>query len=614
MIDMEKKPQFQLPERTPLRLMSYLMKYKRLFWTQAAGGILYNTVIVAGPLLLGRAIDAAGALERDVTPEEVRTLALLCVLLVVITAFFQYARYIKRWYLRNLTNRIACDMRAGLLSRVLRYPMLKIEEESVGDLMSRTVGDVEEITGTTYTTINEIWDTWLLMISYFVVLMYYDYRITLIAAFGAPLALLVSALVRRPLYNISMNARKSAAVVSSHLQKTLSGLTILRLFGREETETERLKDYSRDQVKWNIRTSLFQTGMMPLYATLSSVGIIVVIGMGGAKVVGGGWTIGTFTAYLIMFTLMVTRTRVAAQVFNRFQAASASWTRIKTKLQESAETPPGELIPVGNRPRQGDPPGANGSPLVRVENLSFSYPKNNHKALADVGFTVNRGDFVGVTGPVGSGKSTLAMLLTGLYPYAGTISLEGRDLSHYTGSEKAAIFAYSGQNAFLFSAAIAQNITFQNKSELSAEARSRLDEAIHISALAEDMALFPQGLETQIGEGGVRISGGQRQRIALARAIFTGNPVLILDDPFSAVDIGTERRIVSRINENLKDRTIILFSHRLAAFAAADKVLVLDKGRLVEQGNHAELMSLGGMYQKIYSAQSFLLEESGVNA
>ncbi|MBI4282023.1 MAG: ABC transporter ATP-binding protein [Chloroflexi bacterium] len=607
--------EFRLPERNPLRLMSYLMKYKRLFWTQAAGGITYNTVIVAGPILLGRALDAAGALEKSgVSPERIRMLALFSILLVLATVFFQYARYIKRWYLRNMTNRIACDMRAGLLSSVLRYPMTKIEEESVGDLMSRTVGDVEEITSTMYTTINEIWDTFLLMISYFIVLMYYDYRITLIASLGAPLALLVSGWVRGPLYRVSMNARISTAVVSSHLQKTLSGLTILRLFGREVTETERLKDYSRNQMKWNIRTSLFQTGMMPVYATVSSVGIIVVIGMGAGKVVGGDWTVGTFAAYLSMFTLMVTRTRVAAQVFNRFHAASASWTRIKTKLQESAEMQGEELSLSEVGPRQGRPDVSMGSPLIRVENLSFSYPKSNHEVLNNVNFVVNRGDFVGVTGPVGSGKSTLAVLLTGLYPYSGKIIVHGRDLSCCSGAEKAGVLAYSGQDAFLFSASIAQNITFQEKSTLSKEMLSRLDEAIYVSALAEDMALFPQGLETQIGEEGIRISGGQRQRIALARAIFTGNPVFILDDPFSAVDIGTEQRIIERMNENLQGRTIILFSHRLAAFTTADKVLVLDRGRLVEQGDHTELMALDGIYQKIYSAQSFLLQEAHTNA
>ncbi|OGO39080.1 MAG: hypothetical protein A2147_06095 [Chloroflexi bacterium RBG_16_57_8] len=612
---MKKTGDFRLPERKPLRLMSYLAKYKRLFWTQAAGGIIYNTFIVAGPILLGRALDAAGDLERSgVSPERTRSLAVFVILLVLATAFFQYARYLKRWNLRNMTNRIACDMRAGLLRSVLTYPMQKMEKESVGDLMSRTVGDVDEITNTIYEVINESWDTWLLMISYFVVLLYYDYRITLICSLGAPLALLTAELVRHPVFRFSMNARMAASVVSSHLQKTLNGLTILRLFGREGTETERLKEYSRNQMKWNIRTSLLQTGMMPAYTTLGTIGVIGVIGMGGANVVAGSWTIGTFTAYLVMFTLMVTRTRVAARVFNRFHAASASWARVKNKLQEGAATGIEEPSSIEAQPRPGEADAPTGSPHIRVEGLSFSYSESGHKALDDISFTSKAGDFLGVTGPVGSGKSTLALLLTGLYPYSGKIILDGRDLSRLSGAERARGLAYSGQDAFLFSASIAQNITFQDKSSLSREMPARLEEAIYVSALTEDMALFPQGLDTQIGEAGVRISGGQRQRIALARAIFTRNPVLILDDPFSAVDIATEKRIIGRMKERLAARTIILFSHRLAAFTVADRVLVLDRGRLVEQGNHTELMRSGGVYQKIYAAQSFLLLESGLDA
>ncbi len=183
---------FALPQQNPLRLISYLKKYSRQFWLQAVTGILYNTVIVAGPIMLGRTIDAATRLQDiGVTPANVRSLLLNAIVFLLVTIFFQYARYVKRWYLRDMTNRIAGDMRSGLFSRVLGYPMEKIDRESVGDLMSRTVGDVDEITATMQTTINETWDTWLLMISYFVVLLYFDWRITLVCAIPTPIAILV---------------------------------------------------------------------------------------------------------------------------------------------------------------------------------------------------------------------------------------------------------------------------------------------------------------------------------------------------------------------------------------------------------------------------------------
>jgi ABC-type multidrug transport system fused ATPase/permease subunit len=500
-----------------------------------------------------------------------------------------------------MTNRIACDMRAGLLSRVLKYPMAKIERESVGDLMSRTVGDVDQITSTTQQTINEGWDTWLLMVSYFVVLLWYDWRITLVSSIPIPFAIILAQSVRHPVYRFSLASRRAASVVTSHVQRTLGGLTILRLFGREDVETDRLKAYNRALMKWNIKTSLVQTAMMPVYATLASLGIVAVIILGGRRVVGATWTIGTFVAFLTMFAAMSTRTWVAARIFNQFHAASASWDRIKNKLNEPEETAP--VGPITDSKQAGRTGSA---PLIQAANLSFGYPGAEHEALVGLTFFVNKGDFVGVTGPVGSGKSALALVLTGLYPYSGELLVDGRSVDSFSSREKANTFAYAGEEAFLFSASIRQNITFRDGTGWGAEDLAREEVAVHTAALSDDMALFPQGLNTVVGERGARLSGGQRQRVALARAIYSGNPVLILDDPFSAVDIGTEQRMVERIRKDLKGTTILVFSHRLASFAGADRILVLDKGRLVEQGNHAQLMAGRGLYEKIYSAQTWM--------
>jgi ATP-binding cassette subfamily B multidrug efflux pump len=535
----------------------------------------------------------------------VRSLLLLVISFGLVTVFFQYGRYVKRWYLRVMTNRMASDMRAGLLSRVLKYPMSSIERESVGDLMSRTVGDVDQINSTVQETINEGWDTGLLMISYFVVLLWYDWRITLLAAIPIPFAILVAELVRHPVYRYALNSRKAASIVVSHVQRTLGGLSILRLFGREDVEAERLKDFSRNQMRWDVRTGLLQNAMMPIYAALASLGIIWVIVAGGKRVVGGTWTVGTFVAYLSMFGLMAARTQVAARIFNQFHAASASWDRIKNKLGESESVP--ESAAAGAT--VASPSRAMAPELIQVKDLSFSYPGSDHKELLGVNFTVKTGDFVGITGPVGSGKSALATVLTGLYPYSGDILINGHSLQTLSHDERARTFAYAGEDAFLFSASIAQNITFHETAASEGD-KERLANAVHTAALSDDMTLFPQGLDTIVGERGARLSGGQRQRVALARAIFSGNPILILDDPFSAVDIGTEQKMIERIRGSLKGTTVLVFSHRLAAFTGADQVLVLDRGKVIEQGDHKRLMASGGMYQKIYSAQTWMEGEA----
>ncbi|AOT69025.1 ABC transporter ATP-binding protein [Geosporobacter ferrireducens] len=588
---------FQLPEENPLRIKSYLKKYKKQFIIQAVAGILYNTVIVAGPILLGKALDAAGTLEKHgVSRENIRRLVMYCLLFVGITIFFQYARYVKRWYLRDMSNRIACDMRAGILSKTLEQSMTRLDRESVGDLMSRTVGDVEQVVSTMQSTINEAWDTWLLMISYYAVLLYYDPMITLVCSIPIPIAIYAAEAVRHPLYRFSTNSRKSASVVSSHLQKTLNGLTTLRLFGREDIENERLKAYSRDQMHWNIKTSLLQTGMMPVYSTLASLGVIGVIGLGGNQVISGRWSLGQFTAFLMMFIAMSTRTWVAARVFNQFHTAKASWDRIKEKLNAAVLN---EEISVTREKEQIDVPD------IKIENMDFKYTNNTQNVLKNISFTGKKGMMVGITGPVGAGKSALATVLTGLYPYEGSIKIFGRELSDLDSRERKAMIACSGQDAFLFSSSIEENIAFKVLDEDSPE-YERLQKILYITALSDDIELFPNGIQTVVGEKGIRISGGQKQRISIARALYADTPVIILDDPFSAVDIGTEQRMIERMRQELKDKTIFLFSHRLEIFKHIDQILVLDQGRLLEQGDHCTLMQADGIYQKIFNAQKWM--------
>lgn len=602
---------FFLPDQ-PFRLTSYIRRYSAKFWIQAAGGILYNTVIVAGPIFLGLMIDAATALERQgYSPERMGALTWYAVLFVLATMFFQFARYVKRWWLRDMFNRVANDLRAGLLSAVLDRPMARVERESVGDLMARTVGDVNQVVDTVQYTINETWDTWLLMVAYFCVLLIYAPWITLLCSLPIPVALYVAETLRHPLYRFSLNARKAASQVSSHLQRTLNGIGILRLFGREEAETERLAAFNVAETRWNIKTSLLQTGIMPVYASLASLGLVGVIMLGGQRAVAGQWTLGRFTAYLAMFMAMATRTRVAANVINRFHAAQAAWDRLKEKMSqdvpEAAARPaslaqPQETAPVDNRIQ------------LEVRDLGFRFPGGAQDVLQGVTFAASPGALVAITGPVGSGKSALATVLTGLYGYGGNIRVNGRELRDLSAAERVRTVAYAGQDSFIFSASIAQNITL-HPTGVVRDDDPRLQQALYIAALAEDMALFPDGLATVVGERGMRVSGGQRQRIALARAIYAGSPLLVLDDPFSAVDIGTERRMIERLRRELTGngvapRTLLIFSHRLTAFTQADLILVLNNGRVVEQGVHAALMAAGGIYARIFTAQDWLEHET----
>ncbi len=566
-------------------LPAYLWKYKPQFIVSSIGGILYNTVIVLSPILLGRLIDAAGG----GTGQQVVLSALY---FVGITAFFQSARYVKRWFMRDQFNRVACDLRQTFMERTLGRPMPDLEKETVGDLMSRTVGDITVVVDTVMTTLNEGWDTWLLMVSYFVALLFMDWKITLVASIMVPVTILLAENMRHVLFKYAMNARKAASASNSGLQRYLDAAAVLRLFGREEAEAEGIRESYERQARFTIKEMLLQQAMLPVYALIAGLGIVAVIALGGREVVRGDWTIGSFNAFLVMFIAFSGRTRVAARVFNRWHGARAAWSRIKEKIGQAMPEPIGAETDA--KPDCDE---------LRIEDLGFGF--GDQEFLDGIGLTAHKGQIIGITGAVGSGKSLLAHCLTGLYPYRGSITLDGRELSGLPEAERRRLIAYAGHEQFLFSMSIRENILLGSEGEGT---DARLADTLAATSLQDDLGRFPQGLETSVGEKGVRVSGGQRQRIAMARAVYSDAPVLILDDPFSAVDIATEDAIIAGLRQRYADRIVLLFTHRLTAFRQADAVLVLEKGRVIQRGTHEKLAAETGLYRDIYSAQVFLEE------
>ncbi len=583
---MEKTENFAPPEKR-LKLRAYIFKYPKEFWLQAGGGILYNTLIILGPIFLGKAIDAAADVINF--GASFTNFYLYLALFFISTAVLQVARYFKRWYMRDIANRMKCDMRAGLMETAFDRPMSELDSEKAGDMMSRMIGDVDQVGRSVQITITEIWDACLLMISYFIACMVYTPAITLLAVIPVPLTILAAQLVRHPLYKLSLRSRESASNVNVHLQHTVSGITLLRLFGREESEHKKLTQLMKKQLKWGILTSMLQNAMIPIYILTASLGLILVVGMGGKLVVNGQWTIGTFTAYLTMFSAMAIRTNMVARVFNMWHGAKASWDRILKKLDTDNGTQ--SLLTKSETQNTTETKG------LKVENLSFSFT-NGTKVLEDISFNVSPGQIIGITGPVGSGKSALAQALSGLYPYEGKVHIGGLDIFNNRAVDKK--IAYMDSQHFVFSRDARFNIGFERNSE------EDILSAAEAAALTQDLSGFPEGLDTKLGERGQRISGGQRQRICLARALTSNAEVLILDDPFSAIDIHLEEQIMDAMKKDIGDRIILLFSHRLMTFSHCDQVMVLENGRLIQKGSHESLVNANGIYKSIFEAQCFM--------
>jgi ABC-type multidrug transport system fused ATPase/permease subunit len=601
----------------------------RPYFRQVAGelvlgsitGILMNTMVVLPPILLGRAIDTALAVAQgQASPNAAIGAAVAFVLGTLAT---EVPRLGKRWWMITGNARIRANLRADALRGVLAWPMGRLHQTPVGDSMARIIGDIETLgVGVREFTI-ETWDTLLFSLSLVVAMLVLDRRLTFVALLAAPLAMLLAQWTGRWVRKRTTVTRQVYARYTSALQEHLAGLRVLRLFGRTTIAVERVAMLSLELIAASLAVIRLREGLKPIYNALMIAGVVPVLWLGGRSVIAGAMTLGAFVAYLELYLRFTGRAYRIPQMVNSIQGGGAAYARVRPLLAPAlavsgepayASFRPGVVTGL-DLPVAYPASSVRGPSAVSLRHVTFRYPGAAEPALTDVSLELPSGSLVAVTGPVGCGKSALARTIVGQYPLEqGEILLENAPLYSYPAIELAARIGYLPQDASLFSGSVAENIAFRGEDEVRTVAGDALARATHCAALEQDLMTFPQGLDTPIGERGLRISGGQRQRIGLARALAAAHPglpgLLVLDDPFSAVDVDTEWQIISALRETFgpaapaeQRMTILLCSHRLAAFPQADLVVTLDRGRVAECGAHDELMSANGLYARIYRAQ-----------
>jgi ATP-binding cassette subfamily B protein len=608
--------------------LSFYLWEMRPYFRQVAGqlalgsisGIVMNTAVVLPAILLGRAIDTAMAFERG--EADAGAVAWAAFAFAGGTALSEGPRIGKRWWLMTANARIRANVRANALRGVIAWPMGQLNRTPTGDLMARIIGDVEVMGVGVREFIIESWDTVLFSISLIVAMLVYDFDLTVLAMLPVPAAMLLAKATGPWVGGRTTVSREANASLTTAIQEQLSGIRVLRLFGRTGSAVERVNALSRTQADANLALVRLRSGLRPVYTTLMTAGVLVVVWQGGNNVVSGAMTVGAFIAYLELYLRFVLRGFRVPQLVNSIQSGSAAYARLRPLLAPPptisgeprlASFQAGHIVGM-RTPLPATPSVPSGPVAVSLRDVAFRYPGAETLTLKDVSLDVEAGSLVAVTGPVGSGKSAFARALLGLYPLeSGCILLDGTPLEQVPPTHRTARVGYLPQDPYLFSGTVRENILLGSPTG-GADADTILDSAIQGAALEEDLRTFPDGLETEIGELGIRVSGGQRQRIALARALASSSPntpgLLVLDDPFSAVDLETEARITAGLRQLLgptapPDRrcTIVLFSHRLAAFPQADRVVVLEGGRIAQRGTHTELSLSEGLYARIYRAQ-----------
>jgi ATP-binding cassette subfamily B multidrug efflux pump len=613
--------------------MKHYLWIMRPYFRQVAGalmlgslaGMVMNTAVVLPAILLGRAIDVALAMELGrATPTDVgwAGLGFVCG-----TLLSEGPRMLKRWWLITANARIRANVRADALRGILALPLADVYGTPIGDLMARVIGDVEVLGVGVREFIIETWDTVLFSLSLIVTMFWYDARLTVLVLLPTPLALLLSYAMGRWVSGRTRVAREANAGLTAVLQEQLAGLRVLRLFGSTATAVAEVRARSQAQARANLRSIGLRSALQPIYSALITLGIVVLVWQGGLLVIAGSMSVGAFVAYLQLYLRFIGRGFRIPQLVNSIQTGGAAYARLQPWL-----APP---VPARAEPQWASfhaghiagitqllpalPTVTSGPLAVRLEGVTFQYPAAAQPALADIWLDIPAGALIAVTGPVGAGKSALARVLLGLFPIAhGRILLDGAPLDAIPTDLRAARIGYLPQEPVLFSGTIQENVLMTGPQTVPSCAQQRaVDATIRLAALERDLQTMPAGRTTEIGELGVRVSGGQRQRIALARALAApaAPGLLVLDDPFSAVDIDTEAQILAGLRATFgpnappeQRATIVLCSHRLAAFPQADQVLVLDAGRIVEQGTHADLLATNGVYARMYRAQQRIAE------
>ncbi len=558
------------------KIINYWKNEKFVVFCIIAFGITCNSLVVLGPIYQGKLIDAI--LRED----PLNAVLMLSATYVGVILFVQLLRYFKRFYIRRFANINIAKMRLIIFNNIMHKSLADLDDDSVGNLMTRAISDVDLCVEGMRKFTTEVFDTGVVMFTYLIALLIYDVKLTLYAIVFVPVAMFLAEKLKNIIYKYSIAYRKKTSAIAELTLDAIDNSMLYRISGMEIQNSSRYTVELNDLQEKAIKANVLENSMQPIYSVIAMLGIVTIIYMGGLKVIAGTWTVGVFATYIAIFAAIGVRASKAAKLFNSVQKSQISWQRIKPLL--------GEYIDESVLRSAADT-----NVSLAVTHLTFSYQTDSEPILKDLSFELKVNQILGITGPIASGKSTLGISLLGFYPYLGSIRINNKELRDYEKNERSELIAYLGHKPQLLSDTIYNNITLGNPGDISAVLKDVCFE--------QDLETMPEGENTWVGSGGVRLSGGQQARIALARTLYSSHKILILDDPFSAVDMATEEKIIHHLKAHYSDRCILLISHRLAIFNRIDQVLLLHNDLSYELGSHDDLMSTSTLYNTIYTLQ-----------
>lgn len=572
----------EAPVRRPGWLPGYWLREAPIVAFTLVTGTLFNALMPRASVWQGRLLDALLAGSAGAVWAAAGRFLLLVI-------FVQTMRACKRWGVRLFANRTEASMRRMVYNTLLHSPAAPAD---TGDMLNRAVADVDITVEGMRKGTTELTDSGVLLAAYFITMLQYDGKLTLAACVFVPVAALLAEKLKGLVVRRSRAARAESSRMAARTLDRAEHAVLLRVNGMEHAGDAAYEETLEKLEKTTVKATVLENAMPPIYNAIALLGILPILLLGGRNVAAGRWSIGDFSAYEVIFTAVALKASKLAKLFNSLQRANVSWQRVQPLAGKYI--PP---VPAAPHPE--------GTASLAVRELGFVRPDapGGAPVFEHLSFTAHAGQIIGVTGAVACGKSSLGLALTGLYPYTGSIRLYGRELRELPQAVRAGCIRFLWHDPMLLSDTIEANIALGEAQPVAG--------VLADAALTPDLAAMPQGIKTSIGTGGVRLSGGQQARVALARALYGGAPLILLDDPFSAVDMATEEQILRSLRADYPASILLLISHRLTAFPLLDDILVFHPDGSFGEGTHAQLLANDAVYAGLYRLQCGEAEGGG---